>query len=73
MIQNDVLETDWKLEKRIRSAQWKTGVQTDIRRSQMYLNILSLLQESAITMADLKGFSEEVTGRMSFLMGREEA
>ena len=38
----------------------KVGVQAEIRRSQMFYNIVSLIREGAISLEDLDGFSEEL-------------
>ena len=55
----------------------KTGVQARMSRSKMFYNILSLIDEGAITMADLDGFSDELKDAVKaytdrdFLSGRE--
>ena len=54
-------EKFWELEKRIRRDQNSVGVVADMRRSQMYSNLLSLLGNEIIREDDLDGFSEEVT------------
>ncbi len=55
----------WALEERIRADKKDTGVMVhDMSRSRMDMNILSLLSEGAITLADLEGFSEELRERM---------
>lgn len=58
----------WALEKRIRQDRTHVGVVADMRRSNMYVNLLSLLQEGAITMDDLEGFSDDLLERLSFMM-----
>ncbi len=50
----------WELEKRIREDKRSIGVVADMRRSQMYSNLLSLLANEIIQEDDLDGFSEEL-------------
>ena len=50
----------WKLEKKIREDKRSIGVVVDMRRSQMYSNLLSLLANEIIREDDLDGFSEEL-------------
>lgn len=54
-------EKFWELEKRIRRDQNSVGVVADMRRSQMYSNLLSLLFNEIIREDDLDGFSEELS------------
>lgn len=54
-------EKFWELEKRIRRDQKSVGVVADMRRSQMYSNLLSLLVNEIIREDDLDGFSEELS------------
>ena len=51
----------WKLEKKIREDKRSIGVVADMRRSQLYSNLLSLLANEIIREDDLDGFSEELT------------
>lgn len=51
----------WELEKRIRTDKKSAGVVADMRRSQMYPNLLSLLANGIIQESDLTGFSTELT------------
>ena len=50
----------WKLEKKIREDKRSIGVVADMRRSQLYSNLLSLLANEIIREDDLDGFSEEL-------------
>ena len=50
----------WELEKRIREDKRSIGVAVDMRRSQMYSNLLSLMANEIIKEDDLDGFSEEL-------------
>ena len=58
----------WALEKRIREDQQHVGVVARMSRSEMYINLVSLLQEGAITLNDLEGFSDELRERLAFVM-----
>lgn len=51
----------WKLEKKIREDRRSIGVVADMRRSQLYSNLLSLLANEIIREDNLDGFSEELT------------
>lgn len=53
-------EKFWTLEERIRNDKKDTGVQLKISRSNCIPNIISLLNERAITMKDLEEFSDEL-------------
>ena len=59
----------WALDKRIRRDQQHVGVVARMSRSCMYENLISLLQEGAITPEDLEGFSDDLQERLSFVMG----
>lgn len=48
----------WALEERIRHDKKKTGVLINMTRSNCIYNIVSLINEGAITMADLDDFSD---------------
>ena len=50
----------WEVEKRIRQDRKLTGVICEMRRSMMYFNLMSLLDEGAITLSDLDEFSDEL-------------
>ena len=58
----------WALEKRIKDDKRKTGVRATISRSTMIDNILSLIDERAITLDDLDGFSDQLKERVQYLM-----
>ena len=57
----------WALEKRIRQDKRDTGVIIDMRRSIMIMNLVSLLNEGAITMDDLDEFSEELREKIRYI------
>jgi hypothetical protein len=50
----------WKLEERIRQDKKDSGVQAEMKRSNMKFILMNLLDEGAVTAADLEGFSEEL-------------
>ena len=50
----------WEVEKRIRQDRKLTGVICEMRRSMMYFNLMSLLDEGAIALSDLDEFSDEL-------------
>lgn len=62
----------WKLEERIRKDKRKAGVQVEMSRSNMIDNLLSLIDEGAIGLEDLDGFSEELQAIIKRLRGRWE-
>ena len=57
-------EKFWALEERIRNDKKDTGVQLRMSRSSCIYNIVSLLNEGAITMEDLEEFSDELKERV---------
>ncbi|SHK68862.1 hypothetical protein SAMN05216582_11283 [Selenomonas ruminantium] len=64
----DAFDKFWKLEKRIRNDKKKSGVcVTEMSRSQMFANIMVLLDEKVITLDDLEGFSDSLRERIEFL------
>lgn len=56
------------LEKRIHEDQQHIGVVARMSRSNMYTNLLALLQDKVITLDDLDGFSEDLRERFAFVM-----
>lgn len=58
----------WALGKRIKADKRQTGVVAQMSRSNMYLNIIDLLSEGAITLQDLDSFSDELREKMVFVM-----
>ena len=57
----------WELEERIRRDKKSVGVVADMRRSQLYSNLLSLLLHEIIREEDLDGFSEELAEALKFV------
>lgn len=64
-------EKFWALEERIRNDKKDTGVQLRMSRSNCISNIISLLNEGAITMADLDEFSDELKETIRFILSYE--
>ena len=60
-------EKFWALENMIRNDKKDTGVQLRMSRSNCISNIVSLLNEGAITMDDLKEFSDELKETIYFI------
>lgn len=60
-------ERFWELYDKIKEDSTKTGVIARNARSSMIHNILNLLQEGAITTADLEGFSDDLIERIKFM------
>lgn len=48
----------WKLDKRIKEDRKKAGVQVRMSRSNLICNIISLINEGAISFEDLEDFSD---------------
>ena len=77
-----VNESDWKLfrkrlpewqercmelEKRLRKDKKRVGVVADVSRSEMYYNLLYLLDDKTITLEDLAGFSPDLRERLAMI------
>ena len=60
-------ENFWALEERIRNDKKDTGVQLRMSHSNFIYNIVSLMNEGAITMEDLEEFSDELKERVRFI------
>lgn len=60
----------WKLEKRIKEDKKDCGVQCEMSRSNQFYIMMSLLNEEAITMEDLDGFSDELKDAIGHFVGR---
>ena len=61
-------EKFWTLEKRVREDKKSGGVVMRMSRDNMELNLLSLLSDGVISMADLDGFSEDLRGKLAFVL-----
>lgn len=63
-------EKFWRLEKRIKEDKKKTGVQLEMSRSNLIYNIMSLINEGAISFEDLEEFSDELKETVRFFIER---
>lgn len=63
----------WELEKRIRDDKRSIGIVADMRRSQMYSNLLLLLVNEIILEDDLEGFSEELSETVKYAARQSKA
>lgn len=62
-------EKFWKLNKRIKEDRKKAGVQLEMSRSKLINNIISIINDGAISYEDLEEFSDELKQTLSFLLG----
>ena len=63
-------EKFWRLDKRIKEDRKKTGVQLEINRSNLINNIISLINDVAISFEDLEEFSDELKKTVSDFVER---
>ena len=61
-------EKFWELERRMREDKRRGGVVMRMSRSNMELDLLSLLSDGAISTAELDGFSEELREKLTFVL-----
>ena len=61
-------EKFWELERRMREDKRRGGVVMRMSRSNMELNLLSLLSDGVISTADLDGFSEELREKLALVL-----
>ena len=61
-------EKFWELEKRVREDKKSGGVVMCMSRANMELNLLRLLSDGVISMADLDGFSEDLREKLAFVL-----
>lgn len=62
-------EKFWELEKRIQKNKKDCGVQCEMRRSNQFFIMVSLLNEGAITFDDLEGFSDDLRDTLKHFVG----
>lgn len=60
----------WALEKRVSRDKGRPGVIVDLRRGDMAMQLLTMLQDGAITMDDLKDFSPELQAFLRCMLQR---
>lgn len=63
-------ERFWELEKRINNDKRHIGVRARMSRSNMDINILSLIREGVITLDNLAEFSDELQSHMRLIVER---
>lgn len=61
-------EKFWELERRMREDKKRGGVVMRMSRSNMELNLLSLLSDGVISIAELDGFSEKLREKLTFVL-----
>lgn len=61
-------EKFWELERRMREDKRRDGVVMRMSRSNMDLNLLSLLSDGVISIAELDGFSEGLREKLTFVL-----
>ena len=61
-------EKFWELERRMREDKRRGGVVMRMSRSDMELNLLSLLSDGVISTAEPDGFSEELREKLTFVL-----
>ncbi|MDR1769431.1 MAG: multidrug transporter [Hungatella sp.] len=63
-------EKFWRLDKKIKEDKKKTGVQLEMRRTNLIYNIISLISDGVISFVDLEEFSDELKEAVSVFVGR---
>ena len=63
-------EKFWALDKRMKEDKRKKGVRIEMSRSELIYNIVALINEGAISLDDLKEFSDELKETVRFLSER---
>jgi hypothetical protein len=63
-------EKFWRLDKRIKTDRKKTGVQIEMIQSNLVYNIVSLINDGAISFHDLEDFSDELRETVSAFVKR---
>ena len=64
--EGDESDKFWALEKRIRENKKDCGVQCDMRRSNQFFIMLSLINEGVISLDDLEGFSDDLKDTIKY-------
>lgn len=63
-------EKFWRLDKKIKEDRKKTGVQLQMSRSNLIYNLISLINDGAISFEDLEEFSDELKETVSAFVER---
>lgn len=64
-------EKFWQLDERIKEDKRKPGVLLQLKRTNMIYDIIALINDGAITVADLKGFSDELKDTVNTFLERQ--
>mgnify|MGYP000984054500 CR=1 FL=1 len=64
----DASEKFWELDKRIKDDRRKPGVQLRLDKKSLDIDLVRLIQDEAITLDELDGFSEELKKRVKTLL-----
>jgi len=72
LLSEDVNPSDkfWSLDKRIKEDRKKAGVRVEMSRSNLIYNIISLINEGAISFENLEEFSDELKETIRAFIGR---
>lgn len=62
----------WELEQRIKEDKRNKGVQIEMNKSNLVYDLVALINEGAIGMDDLDGFSDELKDKVRFVMDMHE-
>ncbi|MGN0793769.1 MAG: multidrug transporter [Aristaeellaceae bacterium] len=70
ILSSDLSPSDkfWAIEQRISQDKRRTGVQLQLRRSEMLWHLIGLIHEGAITREDCSDFSEDLQAGIDFLL-----
>lgn len=60
----------WKLEERIKKDRKHPGVILEMRKSNMFYDIVALINYGVITEEDLEGFGDDLKERVGFFLKR---
>lgn len=66
----DASDKFWKLEERIKRDKKHPGVIIEMSKGNMIFNIVALINNGVITIADLEGFSDELKESIAWFMNR---
>lgn len=68
---DDPSEKFWQLDKRIREDKRRPGVRLQLSRTNLIYDIISLINDGAITVDDLEGFSDELKETVNTFLERQ--
>lgn len=72
LLSEDINPSDkfWRLEKRIKEDRKRTGVQVEMSRSNLIYNIVSLINDGAISLEDIEEFNDQLRETVRFIVER---